>query len=433
MKVKFFFNKSRGDIRSELARELQECSSLKVVTGFVTEAGIDDLGNRTTVIEKLNLLIFGHANEKALMAMSALHSDLEKAGRHNIIKIHFGYGNPIAEKDRLKQIYRPMMHSKVFLFDFNDGRFTAFVGSQNISGYSLRGLNSEAIVRIDGQITDSIYDDILFEIASIDKEAKTFKDEYLGVYENFHNIIIKGMLAEENTAKREYFSLLYAFIDINDKDKLKLGDTLYFVELEYTGSLTKIENYADVWIIPIDTTSGVNSTATGEMLFFRAIQTGANDSAVKAASYENINWHIPNYKNRIIKPLAGPNPEVRKGLQVLMQFEKNFQQVYGRTEYKKIQYIPASRQSNALSPIYSSTNKTDLLDLPNNPRIFKGEEILENNTWTLIDGFKEMSHSDYAIMERQISLPSPNEFKNNPFSDDNQRMYMPKVRVLKVE
>lgn len=433
MNVKFFFNKSRGDIRSELARAIRECSSMKVVTGFVTEAGIDDLGNRTTVIDKLDLLIFGHANEKALESMSALHTDLEKAGKHNVIKIHFGYGNPIAEKDRLKQIYRPMMHSKVFLFHFKDGRFTAFVGSQNISGYSLRGLNSEAIVRIDGQITDSIYEDILSEIASIDKEAKTFKDEFLGVYEDFHNIIIKGMLAEENTEKREYFSVLYAFIDMNDKDKLKLGDTLYFVESEYTGSLTKIEHYADVWIIPIDTTSGPNSTATGEMLFFRAIQTGANDSAVKAASYENINWHIPNYKNRIIKPLAGPNPEVRNGLQVLMQFEKNFQQVYGRTEYKQIQYIPASRQSNALSPIYSYTNKTGLPVFPNKPRIFKGEEILENDVWNLIDGFKEMSYSDYAIVKRQGSLPSPNEFKNNPFSEDNQKMYMPKVRLLKGE
>ena len=312
-------------------------------------------------------------------------------------------------------------------------RFPAFVGSQNVSGYSLRGLNSEAIIRIDGQITDIIYEDLLSEIASIDKEAKTLKVEFLDIYENLHNIIIKGMLAEEYTEKREYFSVLYAFIDISYKDKIKLGDTLYFVEPEYTGSLTKIETYADVWIIPIDTTSGVNSTASSDMLFFRAKQTGANDSAVKPASYQNVNWYIPNYKYRIIKPLDGPSPTGENGLQVLMKFEKTFQQVYGRLDYKQIQYIPASRQSNALSPVFLYTNKTDLDDFSNKPRILKGEEILEIGPWVPIDKFKEMGDTDYTNKDRQSVLPSPSVFENYPVSIQNLKMYLPKVRLFKEE
>lgn len=430
MNVKFYFNRSRGDLRSELTNALKECTSFKVVTGFVTEAGMSDFGYRPDIIKKLDLLVFGHANEKALQSMSGLYDDLEKTGKHDIIKIHLGYGHSVAEKDRLKQIYRPMMHSKVFLFHYSDGRFRAFVGSQNISGYSLRGLNSEAIVEIDGQIIEKIYEDLLSEIASIDEEAKTFRKEFLDIYEKLHTNMIKGMLPEENVEKRQYFSVLYAFIDIDDKDKIKLGETLYFEAPDYTARHTKIETYADVWIIPIDTEAGVHTSSKSEMLFFRARQTGANDTTGEVASYENVNWVIHDYENPVIKRHDGPSPKSGAGLQVLMRFERDFKQTYPGLAYTEIQYIPPSRQVFSLTPLYYKPEEFELRSFSNMPKITKGNEILEKNEWVLIDGFKEMSNNIYPDERSPPALLSPLEIKNHLDILKNGIFYRPKVRAI---
>ena len=47
-----------------------------------------------------------------------------------------------------------MLHSKVYLLEMEDGHAIAIIGSHNITGYALLGLNGEAAVVVEGLLTD---------------------------------------------------------------------------------------------------------------------------------------------------------------------------------------------------------------------------------------------------------------------------------------
>ena len=426
MNIKFHFDRGRGDIRPSLQKALSECLSFKLVAGFVTEAGISDLGPRDEIIRKLELLIFGDANEKALKSMASLYDELQSNGKRNIIRIHLGYGNVDLEKDRLRQLYRPMMYSKVFVFFYTENRFKAFIDSQNITGYSLRGLNSEAIIEINGLTTDKTCQDILFEIQNIEQESKLFKKEFIDVYRAMHNNFVKGIQHQEVNEKKEYFSVLYALINADDIDKIKLNHTLYFEVPENTLSHTKIETYADVWFIPIDKNSDYGMSVNEDPIFFRAKQTGANDASVANASYGRVDWIIRDYRNPVIEYLGGQNPK-GSNLQVLMKFEKDFAKAYPGLHFAQIKYIQATRKVVSLTPVY--LNPETIIQMPSWDRNLqkKGDEIFKENAWTLIDGFEEMNRDN--VPSALTELLSPAEIQSNLDMLSNGLIYKTKVHL----
>ena len=425
MNIKFHFDRGKGDIRPSLQKALSECLSFKLVAGFVTQAGISDLGPKDEIIKKLDLLIFGDANDKALKSMATLYDELQSNGRRNIIKIHLGYGNVNLERDRMKQLYRPMMHSKIFLFLYSDNRFKAYIGSQNITGYSLRGLNSEAIIEVNGLTTDKTFQSILCEIQNIEQESKSFKKEFIDIYRAIHNNYVKGIQPQEVYEKKEYFSVLYAFIYTDDKDKIMLNQTLYFEVPENALGHTKIETYADVWLIPIDKNSDYGVQVKEDLIFFRARQTGANDASVAKANYEKVDWIIQDISNPVIKYMGGKNPD-GSGIQVLMKFEKDFANAYPELHFTQIRYTQATRKVVSLTPEFLNHEKIVQRSSLDRSLQKKGEEILNDNAWALIDRFKEMDEniSSSALTE----LPSPNEIQNLYETLKKGLIYEPKVR-----
>ena len=50
-----------------------------------------------------------------------------------------------------------MMHAKTYLCEKDNAEFSAYIGSQNITSYVLKGLNSEAGTQIRGHISDEQY------------------------------------------------------------------------------------------------------------------------------------------------------------------------------------------------------------------------------------------------------------------------------------
>src|SRR6266404_5663300 len=65
-------------------------------------------------------------------------------------------------QDRLRSVqrYHPMLHSKVYFFEMHDGTASAFVGSHNVTGFALRGLNGEAGVLLEGLGSDPTFAEV---------------------------------------------------------------------------------------------------------------------------------------------------------------------------------------------------------------------------------------------------------------------------------
>lgn len=432
MHIDFFYSSSRGDLRPELEKALKHCRKLKIITGFVTEAGLRDLGKIDILVEKLELFVFGHCNRKALEAMETLNRELNKNGKSGVIKLHFGYGHQEAEKNKIQQIYRPMMHSKVFLFDYDNGQFTAFIGSQNITGYSLNGLNSEAIVKIEGQITDEIYSKILQEMSSIQKESEPFRNEFLDIYEDWHINIVKGLIPDEMRQKWRYLSVLYALIDKDEMNKPKIGDQLYFeIPNEYIGGFNKIDSPADVWIIPIDLTNTTWRPLQEDIMFFRAMQRGAHDPVNHPMSYPAVEWHIADYNNPIIERLDKDTVYHGGEIQVYMEFQDTFSTTYPQISYDDVTYVPPTRNSSFLTPVFDDFDSEGLRPYTRRTeKPMKDQEELSQDNWRLIRRFRQMEDVNQIDIVSQAKLPKPSDLIKRLDVFRKGVYYKPKVRLL---
>lgn len=59
-----------------------------------------------------------------------------------------------------------MLHGKVHLFERYDRSAAAFIGSHNLTGFALCGLNTEAGLRIEGPVVGQPFPEIRTHISS---------------------------------------------------------------------------------------------------------------------------------------------------------------------------------------------------------------------------------------------------------------------------
>ena len=386
MDVDFHFEKSRGDLRPILSKALSECKSLKVVTGFVTKSGITQL--LTSKPEKLDLLIFGHSNISALDAMKDLFYNLSNLGKEDIIKIHLGYGHRLKEVNGLRPLYRPMMHSKIFFFENYDSTFRAFVGSQNVTGFSLSGLNSEATVIIEGSIVDKIYEKILRGIRSVDLESQVFRPERCEFYLEWFKILYKGSKPAFPKVKRESVAILYALVDLEGQRLPKVGDSIYLELSEKDGvHFQKINGKTDIWLFPTDSNGRSVAISEQKPLFFRASIVTINNANSSEIINSHSDWYMNNFSEKTIKYINGV-PEYNKGhYQVRLKLDSTLEETYHVNDYKIVRYEPVNKNFKKLTPILDKESTINGIDQP--AIVGHGEESLNHKVWSLIKGFNE--------------------------------------------
>lgn len=429
MDIDYYFDNGRGDLTPQLKMSLENCRTFLIITGFVTEPGILGFGDGIQFARKLSLFVFGHCNDKALRAMSALYDRLADLGKKNVIKVHFGYGNYATEADGLKQIYRPMLHSKIFVFTYEDGMLEVYVGSQNVTGYALMGLNSESVVRLRGQVDEDVFRKILLDVRKLELEAKPFRKDLIEIYKDWHYNVVKGLISDDNKERSEYHSILYVWIDRNEKIMPKLKDKLYFqAPLSLSSNLRTIERTADVWIVPYDPSDPLWHPPEREVFFFRATQSGANDPRVQAVEYTNVEWYIPDFTSPVLKRLDGRTSYRNNGIQVFMIFEETFESVYPGRAYGAIGYAVPSRKNRDLKPIFEESE--DLVDLEPREKIGKDEELPDSSKWKLITGFREIDYSRSNSTNNYAALPQPMDLLNQRDSMRDGVFYKPRVRVI---
>jgi len=141
------------EIASLVRARLAGCKTAKIVSGFATPDGVDAL-RATSVSSKINRLVLGAGTFKAFEALDGLIASGLLPGA---ARVHLGHTRATGGKKHPFARYRPMLHSKIYLFEMPDGTATAFVGSHNLTGFALRGLNGEAGVLLEGELSDPIF------------------------------------------------------------------------------------------------------------------------------------------------------------------------------------------------------------------------------------------------------------------------------------
>lgn len=154
----------------ELTKAYQDCQSAHLVAGFMTVEGIDALlGPMRAKPDKLSTMVVGAATWRALDAYDQL---LAAGASPAALKVHLGHTRPTGSTAKYSFYrYHPMLHSKVYLFDKTGGRSVAFIGSHNLTGFALNGLNGEAAVKLEGPSDHPSMADIRQHIESASAEA----------------------------------------------------------------------------------------------------------------------------------------------------------------------------------------------------------------------------------------------------------------------
>jgi hypothetical protein len=149
LNVQFVYDSPQREIASLLRGLYQGCKSASLVAGFMTVEGIDALLQPIrSDPSKLGSLLIGAGTWRAFDAFDQL---LGLGIPPDRLRVHLGHSRPTtAGAKRPFYRYHPMLHSKVYLFERSDGSAAAFVGSHNLTGFALCGLNGEAGVFLEG-------------------------------------------------------------------------------------------------------------------------------------------------------------------------------------------------------------------------------------------------------------------------------------------
>ena len=96
-----------------------------------------------------------------------------------------------------------MLHSKVYYFEMGDGSASAFIGSHNVTGFALRGLNGEAGVFIEGPATDPVFSDIRHHVDEAYRQAVQYDPSMKEAFTWWTREYFAGLRAEANDAPKE--------------------------------------------------------------------------------------------------------------------------------------------------------------------------------------------------------------------------------------
>jgi hypothetical protein len=164
VQVQVLFDKPQQEIKALLQARLDRCQKASLVSGFVTIEGIEAIAPPIRANPaKVNHIVVGAGTYRAYEAFDGLIGSGVPLDR---FFVHLGHSRPTSSTAKYRFLrYHPMLHSKVYLLDMGDGSACAFVGSHNLTGFALLGLNGEAGILMEGQINSP-------EIGAIQKHVQ---------------------------------------------------------------------------------------------------------------------------------------------------------------------------------------------------------------------------------------------------------------------
>jgi HKD family nuclease len=166
--ARVMFERPQHEIASLLREKLRECRAAWIVTGFATEEGVEALSMALDEPAKLRTFVIGSGTYKGFEALDRLIAGGVSA---QSLFVHLGFSRLTTSKAKHSFYrYHKMFHIKIYLFEMHDGSAVAFIGSHNVTGFALMGLNGEAAVQLEGDSQD-------VEILSIKRHIEAASSE----------------------------------------------------------------------------------------------------------------------------------------------------------------------------------------------------------------------------------------------------------------
>jgi hypothetical protein len=310
------FSRPQSEVASLLRDCFERCRTASVVAGFVTPDGIEAVGFAAPPhAPKMSQLIIGAGTYRAFEAVDSL---LTAGVPSNRVRIHLGHNRSRSVNKSLFHRYHPMLHSKIYFFEMPDGSATALVGSHNMTGFALRGLNGEAGVLLEGAASDAAFADIRQHIAESFLQAVPYDPTLKEAYAWWTREYFEGLRIEANDVPKdsEARPTIVILAAISNGPLPKPGDIIYFEIEEELREIRSLDTEVHIHVFntlpagPSQALSALSSASVALLCKTEGIEVGRGGLELDA------DWSIDDRKRAELRPTVRPfRPATSKGMQ----------------------------------------------------------------------------------------------------------------------
>jgi hypothetical protein len=354
LSAQVIFDTPQQEVASELRRLFRRCRSVSIVTGFATVAGVETLlADLHAHPDRLQTLVVGAATLQAFDAIDTLLTAGVAADR---LFVHLGHVRPKGGDPGKIWGYHPMMHSKVYLFEMDDGTSAALVGSHNLTKFALQGLNAEAATLLTGPTKDPEMRKVCEHVRQCRDQAVPYDPALKAGFAQWASDYFRGLWVESYSAptdvdRHQTVVMLLA----RPAGRLpKGGETIYFeLPLALQQRIKNTNTEAHVILLPTPPASAQAALrAVGSAVAaLRCRVVGLDDSA-RVREVET-DWHIPDRRAPVVTPAPRPfRPASSSGMQqVWAEVEETLRHEYEYLfESDRVAWIPVYDTTRPLRP-----------------------------------------------------------------------------------
>lgn len=250
--VQVLFDRPQREIASLIRDKLAKCESAALIAGFVTVEGIKAIGAPLKRSPgKLDAFVVGAGTYKAYEVFDQLIAAGVDPAK---LFVHLGHSRATTGRKAKNRFFRyhPMLHSKIYFFEMPDEQAAAFIGSHNLTGFALLGLNGEASVLLEGPASAPEFLTIREHIDASKGQATAYSPGMKDAYSWWTAEFLDALRAKANDFPRDGETRSTIVVIASRVGSMpKNDDTVYF---EIPAALGKIQSLlAEVHLYVFDT------------------------------------------------------------------------------------------------------------------------------------------------------------------------------------
>ena len=232
------FERPQAEVASLIVQRMIQSVATSIVTGFVTPSGVEAISKpifaRPSSVANF---IVGSATFPGFEALD----DLIAAGvPSSRLHVHLGHTQLSGGRKNPFKRYHPMLHSKIYYMEYGNGDACAFIGSHNVTGFALQGLNGEAAVLLEGEGSSAEFQSVRDHITNARTQSVVYRSDMKEALAWWTGEFIDGMKAEmEIPRDSTIVRTIIIFATSRDGRLPKIGDHIYF---EIPAGIEQIES-----------------------------------------------------------------------------------------------------------------------------------------------------------------------------------------------
>jgi hypothetical protein len=401
--VRVLFDYPQREIASILQDRFSKCKAAWLLSGFCTVEGIKAIaGSIRSDPTKLQTLIVGAGTYRAFEAFD----DLINAGvPPDRLYVHLGhtrFSGATAKYPFYR--YHPMLHSKVYLFLMPDGTASALIGSHNLTGFALLGLNGEAGVMIEGGAAEPELKKVRQHIDESRNQSVTYSPTMKEALNWWTIQFLEGLRAKANDQPRdgEAVRTIVILAATSVSQVPQKDDIIYFEIPEALGRIQSLSAEVHIYVfttVPASPLIALTMLASARAsLWCRTIGLEDEQGGLELRA----DWHVGSRGNpRLLRTPTPFRPTPTMGMQQVRVMVRN--QVFDNFEYffhsKRVTWEPILDQEQKIQVPADEQPTLRSLDLV----------PPEDREWYLVRGLRPVEHSgsdEYKEALREFSPES---------------------------